>query len=622
MNALNPFDIGAKEIGSLTPRRKEYIRERNIAQDQRISDAAGSISHYTTLIDKVRARYGLSELEDQCLIKPYLTILYFELGQLFEAQGKRQEALNYYEQAGIYGHLMSIENAKRLGSKFSFNLAKEASPSKLDYPIDELAIFETLHKNTVLIDGKTQKGSGIVVRENKLGNILVTVKHVAEFGEMARLKNSSVFLDKLTSYDIGPITIFLLGNLHGLHGENLPAISMDEQLKIGEKVYFGGYPFNKTDVHLHTGRVSSIGRNGEFSIDGVAVSGMSGGPIAIEREGKFYVVGTIASETFDPIEGFSKALNAMYLAQSEQDIRYKEVQEYQASESEKMRNDPQFTKIPRGSLCIGRLGETLPLNEIWEDLNKQGVILEDGTIALEKVISGQLGLRPEFRQYEEVIMARLEVCANNMKSVDLSEIDLPFEWQMPNDSVNTVSLSLVQSLSTGLITGNLFQGFYEKISGLASPKPELLDFGGISSGKESTEFEISKKNRIAKANQKHKKEADKRRAEAKEEGTFQNTGLPPLLYRYVSKEDAKDIKKNGIVHVGGDLEEIPFLTKPQKGMAQQVGAKVTEKMLTIYIDRIPGLSADNVRKVSERSGVITYRINTTIPAEAIAVSEA
>lgn len=615
MAALNPFDIGINEMGNLTPRRKQYIQERNVAQDERINSIAGSILQYQKIIDVVRERYKVSGPEDQCLIKPYLKILYFELGQLFEAQEKPQEALSYYELSGTYGHLMSIENAKRLGSKIPFVSTERACSSKLDnqreFFIDELAISEVLYKSIILIKSEGQKGSGVLAKDDTLGNVLITVEHVAIPGAIAYVGGQEVFLNSLKSCESGANTMFILGDRFEIYFGNAPSILKNGQLKIGEKVYFGGYPFKKTDARLHTGHVSSIGKKWEFSIDGVAVPGMSGGPIAIEREGKLYVVGTIASETFDPIEGFSKALDEMYFTQSDKEIRYRWADECKKSALEDIQNDPQFTKISKGALYIRTL-EHLQTNDssffgkIWEDLNNQGVISDDGAVEPTKIVPGQLGLREEFQKYEDDIIGYLQA-RTGRKSIDLSKFDLPFDWQMPTDSVNTVGLSLVQSLSTGLITGHLFQEFHGKAF---SPNEE-----------ESTEFEIGRKNRVEKTKKKQKKEAYEARAEAKQVGSFQNIEIPRILFRFVSKEDAKDIKKNGIVHSGSDLDEIHFMTQPNKGMAQSVGAMSTKRMVTVYPDRIPNVTRDNVRMVSERNHIGTYRINVSIPANAIEISE-
>ena len=162
--------------------------------------------------------------------------------------------------------------------------------------------------------------------------------------------------------------------------------------------------------------------------------------------------------------------------------------------------------------------------------------------------------------------------------------------------MNTVGLSLVQSLSTGLITAHLLQEYHEADS--------------ITQDKESTEFEIGKKNRVAKNKKKMKSEARKLRAESKQNESFANIGVPAIIYRFVSTKAAKNIKKYGIVHSGEALDEIPFLTTSQKKVALSIGAVSTGRLVTVYTDQIPGLDRENVRRVSERNGVVTYRINS------------
>ncbi len=492
-----------------------------------------------------------------------------------------------------------------------------------DLSLDELAIFEILHKSIVLIASDHQKGSAVVANVDKLGMVLITVEHVAKLGKIAYLGKQTVYLNRLKSYNISSTTLFILNDLHEAHFENSPTILLNAQLKIGEKVYFGGYPFNKVDAHLHTGHISSIGKNGEFNIDGVAVSGMSGGPIAIERKGKLYLVGTIASETFDPIEGFSKALDEMYLAQSEKENTRKYEDSYRAFITKRMQNTPSLTTIPKNSLYIGNL-DSLKKNDpkvfdkIWEDLNNAGIILNDGKIVSEKVISGRLGLRKEFQPYENDVISRLQASIR-VESIDPSNIDLPYKWKKSTDSVNTVALSLVQSLSTGVITGNLFQGFERVFDSIDS---ELVSFDRISYKEEPTEFEIGKKNRVEKNKKKLGKKANKERTEAIQNGEFQNNGIPPILYRFVSNKAAKDIKENGIIHLGTDLDEIPFITKPEKSMAEAVGAKAIEKMVAVFTDRIPGLSSNNINSLRQRKGPNAYKLNISIPKEAIKISEA
>jgi len=74
--------------------------------------------------------------------------------------------------------------------------------------------------------------------------------------------------------------------------------------------------------------------------------------------------------------------------------------------------------------------------------------------------------------------------------------------------------------------------------------------------------------------------------------------------------------------LGGDLDKIHFMTQPIKQMAQSVEAVSSKKMVTVYTDIIPNITRDNVRMVSERNHIGTYRINISIPAIAVEISEA
>lgn len=433
-------------------------------------------------------------------------------------------------------------------------------------------------------------------------------------GAIAYIEGVEISLDCLKSYKTGSdILLFILDDIFENQNGSIPMTLANAQLQIGEKVYFGGYPFKETGARLHMGHVSYIGMNGEISIDGVAVAGMSGGPIAVEREDKLYVIGTIASETFDPIEGFSKALEQMYYDQTDIQVRHEFAQDLRQETMEHMLRDPQFTKITKSNLyisCLDHLRKSDPdcFKNMWDDLNRKGVISDDGEIDPVKINPGQLGLRHEYQQYENDIIKRLKASTIDLTEMDPERIDLPFETEKPTDSMNTVGLSLVQSLSTGLITAHLLQEYHEADS--------------VTQDKESTEFEIGRKNRVAKNKKKMKSEASKLRAESKQNESFANIGVPAVIYRFVSTEAAKNIKKYGIVHSGEALDEIPFLTTSQKKVALSVGAVSTGRLVAVYTDQIPGLVRENVRRVSERNGVVTYRINISIPKEAITISEA
>lgn len=509
------------------------------------------------------------------------------------------------------GSYLGLSRKTNLLTSFLFSGVQLGS-YKLASFISRKPAAVALHETLILIDSDSQKGSGVLVKDGKLGHILMTVKHVVTPGSTAYIEGIGISLDRLKRYESGSdILLFVLPNIFE-NQETIPLL-VNAQLQIGEKVYFGGYPFRKTAAHLNQGYISSIGQSGKFSIDGVAVAGMSGGPIVVERAGKFYVIGTIASETFDPAEGFSGAVDQMHCDHASMQATEEFTQSLRESTTQNMLSDPQFTKIRRGQLVIGRLerlkeGDPECFNKMWDDLNQEGVISDDGGVDPEKVIPGQLGLREEYQQYEDDIITLLRKRTPDSIKAASERIEFPFEIENPIDSVNTVGLSLVQSLSTGLITGHLLQEYCEV---------EL-----ITHEQESAEFEIGKKKRDAKNKKKMKSQARSLRAEAKQSDSFVNTGIPPILYRFVSRTDARRIKQNGILHSGEALDEIPFLTKPLKKMALSVGAVSTDRLVAIYTDKIQGLLKSNVGKVSERNGVVTYRINVSIPKDAIEVFEA
>lgn len=128
---MEPFCNDINEIGNLTPRRKGYIEKRNIALNCWFDDIDTAKQRYERLISEVCKRYYTSKLEEQCQLKPYLMVLYFEFGQLLEAIKQPVVALRYYELAGLYGHPASIQSAKRLGSRMPFLSVEEANLNNL-----------------------------------------------------------------------------------------------------------------------------------------------------------------------------------------------------------------------------------------------------------------------------------------------------------------------------------------------------------------------------------------------------------------------------------------------------------------------------------------------------------
>ncbi len=73
----------------------------------------------------------------------------------------------------------------------------------------------------------------------------------------------------------------------------------------GMKVYFAGFPLCQRKLTFHRGYISSVSTDGgisSFTIDGTVVHGHSGGPVAIQKNGKLYVLGIIVSQITDSDE--------------------------------------------------------------------------------------------------------------------------------------------------------------------------------------------------------------------------------------------------------------------------------------------------------------------------------
>lgn len=68
--------------------------------------------------------------------------------------------------------------------------------------------------------------------------------------------------------------------------------------ELGEKVYFAGYPLGQNTPVVHRGRVSSMGEN-SFTIDGVVITGNSGGAVVALRNNQIALLGVIHSQVVD-----------------------------------------------------------------------------------------------------------------------------------------------------------------------------------------------------------------------------------------------------------------------------------------------------------------------------------
>ncbi len=77
-----------------------------------------------------------------------------------------------------------------------------------------------------------------------------------------------------------------------------PSLSKDSPLpRVGEKIYYAGYPLNHAQPSFHKGRVSSLAEEeGTFTIDATVLPGNSGAPVFAQYGSRLYLVGMIIAE--------------------------------------------------------------------------------------------------------------------------------------------------------------------------------------------------------------------------------------------------------------------------------------------------------------------------------------
>lgn len=76
--------------------------------------------------------------------------------------------------------------------------------------------------------------------------------------------------------------------------------------KLGEKVYFAGYPLGQSAPIIHKGTISSVQAD-NFTIDGTVVAGNSGGAVVALRDRKIVLLGVINSQIVDLTEQLLRA---------------------------------------------------------------------------------------------------------------------------------------------------------------------------------------------------------------------------------------------------------------------------------------------------------------------------
>lgn len=129
----------------------------------------------------------------------------------------------------------------------------------------------------------------------------------------------------------------------------------------------------------------------------------------------------------------------------------------------------------------------------------------------------------------------------------------------------------------------------------------------------SLRLELAKK----KLDQKNSHKIQELDKELKEKKEYK---LPSYIYRFVAKEDLKEIKKNGIKYdkSEGDLGGIPFLILHKDdnpfGIAKAVGVVSTDFLLAVKSNLLPQPPQYYRRN---DTGVTTVRLQVDVPREAI-----
>jgi hypothetical protein len=296
------------------------------------------------------------------------------------------------------------------------------------------------------------------------------------------------------------------------------------QPSLGQKIYFAGFPFGTNNPIVHKGYVSSAhirGGSDQFTIDGTIVRGHSGGPIVVARTTELLLLGIISSQLCDISKKFTELSNA-------------------------------------------ELPHIVPINDVapsYGDSDMRAVLKETMDCIFANFSTG-IG--------KATCLTKIALLKEEKTEVSEEEEQTTF-----TTSGTEKFTSLPSSTNSGDTSASTVFADMQRpdlwmqrrgIGGNSSLVSEIGNFDRTSYGEEPTELAVGKKNRDEKNKKKLKAEARQVRAEAKENGSFQNNGVPATLYRFVSTEAAKAIKKNGIVHTGTELDEIPFITKPEKGI--------------------------------------------------------
>ena len=187
--------------------------------------------------------------------------------------------------------------------------------------------FDQVSQYVMKIETPSGYGTGFLCHysDNKELIGIATAKHVIEYADywkqdirIISLENE-VFLkneDRFIVQAEDDTAMILCANQFEdrLPKGLIPLIPEDNHLKIGVEVGWIGFPHLGVGMHFFSGNISAFNQNSlSYFIDGVTISGVSGGPVFCSNEnGKFHIIGSISAyipnnATGEPLPGLSIA---------------------------------------------------------------------------------------------------------------------------------------------------------------------------------------------------------------------------------------------------------------------------------------------------------------------------
>lgn len=349
-------------------------------------------------------------------------------------------------------------------------------------------------------DGKGAKGTAFFMKMDG-ESMVCTAYHV--FSTIPSLKTSFPLVNPQLDFAVlngggfeYPSTQFCYGSA--------------DSLCLGDDVYYGGYPFATNTPHVFKGTVSAIdwgasGTQRSIRIDGTAVRGMSGGPIFMQnlvKQGgveKYIpiIIGFLASQTFDPVDQFKDALmglsSQLKELDSAQQFNYSIQEEFAAHSRETAKIPPGgFYSVKLDASCNAREATKNFKVEIWDNLNRNGVLNDDGRLNADAELTPvkiQSCLDDKYKPYVHMVIDKLQSLQRQAQRTadDVNPDNILGIPAQPTDDLARVGMSLVNSMSTGIVTGYFIEDALkhletydsEKHTELANTPDDQFEIGRI-----------------------------------------------------------------------------------------------------------------------------------------------